>query len=74
MFLLGGGVRGGRVYADWPGLAPEQLYGPGDLEITTDYRTVLAEVIERRLLNPRLKEVFPGFISPGHLGLVRQQE
>lgn len=71
MFLLGGGVRGGRVYGDWPGLAADQLVGPGDLAITTDYRTVLAEVLGRRLLNPRIDEVFPRFSSPGYLGLVR---
>lgn len=71
MFLLGGGVRGGRVYGDWPGLTADRLVGPGDLAITTDYRTVLAEILERRLLNPRVGEVFPGFSSPGHLGLVR---
>jgi uncharacterized protein (DUF1501 family) len=71
MFLLGGGVRGGRIYGDWPGLAADQLVGPGDLAITTDYRTVLAEILERRLLNPRIDEVFPRFSSPGHLGLVR---
>jgi uncharacterized protein (DUF1501 family) len=71
MFLLGGGVRGGRVYGDWPGLARDQLVGPGDLAITTDYRTVLAEILERRLRNPGTAEVFPGFTSPGHLGLVR---
>ncbi len=73
MFLLGGGVRGGRVYTDWPGLAPEQLYGPGDLEVTTDYRTVLAEILERRVLNSKIAEVFPGFTSPGYLGLVRSR-
>lgn len=71
MFLLGGGVRGGRVYGNWPGLAAGQLVGPGDLVITTDYRTVLAEIIERRLGNPRLADVFPGFTSPGDLGLFR---
>ena len=51
MFLLGGGINGGRVYADWPGLAPGQLYDPGDLAVTTDYRTVLAEIVDRRLGN-----------------------
>jgi uncharacterized protein (DUF1501 family) len=71
MFLLGGGVRGGRVHGDWPGLAADRLAGPGDLAITTDYRTILGEVLERRLLNPRTAEVFPGFASPGHLGVVR---
>jgi uncharacterized protein (DUF1501 family) len=69
MFLLGGGIEGGRVYGDWPGLAPDRLVGPGDLAITTDYRTVLAEVVERRLGNARLADVFPGFTPPAYLGV-----
>jgi uncharacterized protein (DUF1501 family) len=71
MFLLGGGVVGGKVYSSWPGLAAEQLYGPGDLAITTDFRTVLAEVVERRLGNPKLDQVFPGFTHPAYLGVTR---
>jgi len=71
MFLLGGGVNGGRVHGVWPGLAPDQRVGPGDLAITTDYRTVLAEVLERRLGNSRIGEVFPGFTVPRYLGVVR---
>jgi uncharacterized protein (DUF1501 family) len=71
MFLLGGGVDGGRVHGVWPGLAPEQRYGPGDLAITTDFRTVLAEVLERRLGSSKIGEVFPGFTAPGYLGVVR---
>ena len=71
MFLLGGGVAGGKVYSSWPGLAAEQLYGPGDLAITTDFRTVLAEVVERRLGNPKLDQVFPGFTHPAYLGVTR---
>jgi uncharacterized protein (DUF1501 family) len=73
MLLLGGGVGGGRVHTVWPGLAPEQLYGPGDLAVTTDYRTVLAEVLERRVGNARLAEVFPGFTAPAYLGVVRSR-
>lgn len=46
MFILGGGVRGGKVYADWPSLAPEHLEGPGDLRVTTDYRSVLSQVLD----------------------------
>jgi uncharacterized protein (DUF1501 family) len=71
MFVLGGGVNGGRVYADWPGLAAGQLYGPGDLAVTTDYRTVLAEIVDRRLGNSRLADVFPAFTPPAYLGVVR---
>lgn len=61
MMVMGGGIQGGRVYADWPGLQPEQLVGPGDLAITTDYRDVLGEIIGKRLNNPRAAEVFPGY-------------
>ncbi len=45
MFVLGGGVRGGKVYASWPGLEDHQLEPPGDLRVTTDYRSVLSEVL-----------------------------
>ncbi|MCC6187508.1 MAG: DUF1501 domain-containing protein [Anaerolineales bacterium] len=61
MLLLGGHVAGGRVHGQWPGLAAEQLVGPGDLAVTTDYRDVLAEVCLRRLNNSALGEIFPGF-------------
>lgn len=61
MLLLGGGVRGGRVYGRWPGLASETLVGPGDLAVTTDYRDVLGELVGRRLGNPRLDTIFPGY-------------
>lgn len=60
MMLLGGGVRGGKVYTDWPGLEKHQLETPGDLRVTTDYRDVLAEVVTQRLHNERMTEVFPG--------------
>ncbi len=69
MMLLGGGVNGGQVYGAWPGLGDHQLYGPGDLQITTDYRTLLAEVIDKRLDNPRVDQVFPGFALPAYLGV-----
>lgn len=63
MLLMGGGAKGG-VYSQWPTLAPEAL-NDGDLQITTDYRDVLAEVISKRLLNPALDQVFPNFnITP----------
>lgn len=58
MMLMGGGTRPG-VHAKWPGLKVDQLSGPGDLQVTTDYRNVLAEVLDRRLGNPRSSEVFP---------------
>ncbi len=59
MFLVGGGFRGGRVYGDWPTLEEEKL-DRGDLAVTTDFRDVLAEVVQKRLDNPALAQVFPG--------------
>jgi uncharacterized protein (DUF1501 family) len=44
MFLLGGGILGGKVHGRWPGLHADKLFGPGDLAVTTDYRDVLAEL------------------------------
>ena len=61
MFVMGGPVKGGRVYGKWPGLAPENLYEGRDLALTTDFRRVLGEVVYRHLGNRKLGEVFPGF-------------
>ncbi len=60
MMILGGGVRGGKVYGAWPGLEPHQLAEPADLKATTDYRMVLAELLERRLGGKTTSQVFPG--------------
>jgi uncharacterized protein (DUF1501 family) len=67
MLLLGGGVLGGQVYADWPTLAPAAL-NYGDLAITTDYRSVLAEALTTRVGNPALDAIFPNF-QPTPLGI-----
>lgn len=71
MFVLGGGVNGGKVYGQWPGLAPENLYEGIDLNITTDYRDVLGEVVEKRLKNPALGEIFPTYAEWKNLGIVQ---
>jgi uncharacterized protein (DUF1501 family) len=46
---LGGGVAGGKVYGDWPTLAPETLFEDRDLAVTTDFRDLFAEVCARHL-------------------------
>ena len=71
MFAIGDGLKGGRVHGRWPGLAPEQLYERRDLALTTDFRTVFAELASKRLGAVSLDAVFPGFdASPaGWLGL-----
>ena len=72
MFVMGGPVRGGKVYGRWPGLADAQLYEGRDLALTTDFRTVLGELITRRLSAANLRAVFPGFADAGRgwLGLI----
>ncbi len=62
IWVLGGGVRGGRVYGDWPGLETTQLYQGRDLAITTDYRAAVAAILERhlRLADQQLAQIFPG--------------
>jgi uncharacterized protein (DUF1501 family) len=61
MFVLGGPVKGGKVYGHWPGLDQSQLYEGRDLALTTDFRQVVGEAVWRHLGNRNLKEVFPGY-------------
>jgi uncharacterized protein (DUF1501 family) len=68
MMMIGGGVRGGKVYGKWPGLAREQRYEGRDLAVTTDFRTVFAEVAGGHLGLTNTKHVFPGFNGPVSLG------
>jgi uncharacterized protein (DUF1501 family) len=70
MFVMGGDVRGGKVYGEWPGLAAEQLYEGRDLNLTTDFRDVLGELVARHMGNTNLKAVFPGYENPKFRGLV----
>ena len=63
MLVMGGEVRGGRVYSRWPGLTEGQLYEGRDLAVTTDYRSVLGEIISKHLRDADLKAVFPGFAN-----------
>ena len=61
MFVLGGPVKGGKVYGRWPGLDQSQLYEGRDLALTTDFRQVLSEAVSRHMGNHDLASVFPGF-------------
>jgi uncharacterized protein (DUF1501 family) len=60
MFVLGGDVKGGKVYGRWPGLDHNQLNEGRDLVLTTDYRQVLGEVVTKTLGAGNLEIVFPG--------------
>jgi uncharacterized protein (DUF1501 family) len=61
MTVIGGGVRGGRIYGTWPGLAREQRYDGRDLAVTTDFRDVFAEIVVRHLGLDDPRAVFPGY-------------
>ena len=60
MFVLGGSVRGGKVYGKWPGLSNEQLNEGRDLKVTTDFRNVLGEAAYKTLGSRNMELVFPG--------------
>lgn len=70
MFVLGGPVRGGKVYGRWPGLAPEHLYEGRDLAVTTDFRQVLSEAVSRHLGCDHVEKVFPGFTQAAALNFL----
>ncbi len=61
LFVIGGDVKGGRVYGKWPGLEQEQLYEGRDLALTTDFRAVFSEVTSRHLGAAQVDRIFPGF-------------
>ena len=71
MMVLGGPVRGGKVYGQWPGLEKEQLFEGRDLAVTTDYRDVLGELVSGHLGQKNLAQVFPGYQPGESLGLLR---
>jgi uncharacterized protein (DUF1501 family) len=61
MMVIGGGVRGGRVYGRWPGLAAATRYDGRDLAVTTDFRDVFGEVVVRHLGVQDAAPIFPGY-------------
>jgi uncharacterized protein (DUF1501 family) len=71
MFAMGKGIVGGRVLTkNWPGLARDVLADGQDLQVTVDYKDILAEIVQRRLANPNLDVVFPTW-NPTMLGVTR---
>jgi uncharacterized protein (DUF1501 family) len=69
MMLVGGNVKGGRVYGRWPGLDPKARFESRDLDVTTDFRSVAGEAAAKHLGLKDLSAVFPGGPWPG-LGLI----
>src|SRR5271170_2700973 len=73
MFVMGGDVKGGRVYEKWPGLNDHQLNEGRDLALTTDFRSVVSEILTKHLSVKEMAPVFPGFAANAHSypGLIR---
>ena len=69
MMVLGGPVHGRKIYGRWPGLGPEQLFEERDLAVTTDFRDVLGELVERHL-GRKSDLVFPEYKPAERLGLL----
>jgi uncharacterized protein (DUF1501 family) len=61
MFVIGGDVKGRKVYGKWPGLEMEQLNEGRDLALTTDFRSVFSEVAFKHMAAAKMDAVFPGF-------------
>jgi uncharacterized protein (DUF1501 family) len=70
MLVLGGGVRGGRVYGRWPGLARERLFEGRDVAVTTDFRALFADVAGRHLAIRDAAALFPGWTGAPSLGVL----
>src|SRR5207247_9152341 len=60
MMVLGGPVRGKKVYGQWPGLSTEELYEGRDLAVTTDFRNVLGELASHHL-GANIDRLFPSY-------------
>ena len=71
MLVLGGPVKGGRVYGRWPGLERDQLWQGRDLAITTDFRDVFAEIVTSHLGARDVSRIFPGHVYRQAPGIVR---
>ncbi len=71
MMAMGGHIAGGQVIGDWTGgelLHPDNLFQGDSLDITTDYRDVLSEILSNRLGNNNLDQVFPNY-TPSFKGV-----
>ena len=68
--VLGGGVKGGRIHGQWPGLAKHQLYEERDLAVTTDFRDLFAEVAGKHLGLSPTSTLFPGYTPASVPGIL----
>jgi uncharacterized protein (DUF1501 family) len=70
MLVLGGPVKGGKIYGRWPGLERDQLWQGRDLAITTDFRDVFSELVTAHLGARDTSRIFPGHRATERLGLI----
>jgi uncharacterized protein (DUF1501 family) len=70
MLVLGGPVKGGRVYGGWPGLQVQQRWEGRDLAITTDFRDVFAEIVTAHLGAKDVSKIFPGYVYKEPVGIL----
>ncbi|MGD1896494.1 MAG: DUF1501 domain-containing protein [Phormidesmis sp.] len=72
MWVLGGGVRGGKIYGDWPGLSEANQHESRDLAITTDFRDVLMSLLAQQfgLNDSALAQVFPEHQQQNRIALL----
>ncbi len=69
MLALGGKVNGGQIYGNFPGLAQADRYEGTDVVVTTDYRRIISEALIRRMANPNIYYVFPGYTGYTPMGI-----
>jgi uncharacterized protein (DUF1501 family) len=72
MLAMGRSINGGKVYGQWPGLSADTLLDHRDLAITTDFRSVLGELVSKHLMNPDMEKVFPNFTDFRPLGIPKE--
>jgi uncharacterized protein (DUF1501 family) len=61
LFVLGNHVDGGKVHGTVPLLVPENLTDGRDVPVTTDFRSIFAEVAEKHLSISNMATLFPGW-------------
>ncbi len=70
MLAMGGAVNGGKVLGRWPGLDPAQRFEGRDLAVTTDFRDLVGEIVQRHLGVTDLKPIFPGYLPSTFPGVI----
>ncbi len=69
MLAMGASVNGGQVFGNFLGLDGAHLYQGTDVNVTTDYRQIVSEALIRRMANPNIYYVFPGYSGYVPLGV-----